>query len=263
MSYFEITTAIILEISGRDAARYLNARLTNDLRSLAENAGCYAAALTPLGKTEGFFQVIKQASSYLLICDGGIKAEVINALMRYKVADQVLLADRSDELMLLHAIALKPELAPLLSLPARRGHTSGFDILLKRAKLSPTISSAAAETQRIVAGIPAFPKEINSEFLFLECNLQDAISHSKGCYVGQEVVERAESQGRLPYKLQHLQFEQTLALTEALTDSAPIFDQHSKDVIGKVISFAHFEDQTYLFARIKNKAGLLPVLSPS
>jgi folate-binding protein YgfZ len=59
----------------------------------------------------------------------------------------------------------------------------------------------ALETLRIEAGIPRYGAELDEETLPLEAGLLNALSFSKGCYPGQEIIERARSRGHVNWKL--------------------------------------------------------------
>jgi folate-binding protein YgfZ len=61
--------------------------------------------------------------------------------------------------------------------------------------------TAALETLRIEAGIPRYGAELGEETLLLEANLTNAVSFTKGCYIGQEIVERSRSRGHVNWKL--------------------------------------------------------------
>jgi len=67
----------------------------------------------------------------------------------------------------------------------------------------PTVSKAALDVIRFEAGVPEFGSEISSEQILLEGGLNDTFSRYKGCYPGQEVIERisAYGEGKTPYKL--------------------------------------------------------------
>lgn len=59
----------------------------------------------------------------------------------------------------------------------------------------------ALESLRVEAGIPRYGPELSEDTLLLEAGLLDAVSFTKGCYVGQENVERTRSRGHLNWKL--------------------------------------------------------------
>jgi folate-binding Fe-S cluster repair protein YgfZ len=120
--FFTIPSAIILEVSGLDAPRYLNARLTNDIKKLLKpDRALVAAALTPQGRTQGLFLVSGDVGSkVLLACDGGLKEEVVEAFKKYIVADRVQVVDKSQELSLIHVIGPKAINAALAEIGVRQ-----------------------------------------------------------------------------------------------------------------------------------------------
>jgi len=59
----------------------------------------------------------------------------------------------------------------------------------------------ALETLRIEAGIPRYGAELGEDTLLLEAGLLNAVSFTKGCYIGQEIVERSRSRGRVNWRL--------------------------------------------------------------
>lgn len=86
------------------------------------------------------------------------------------------------------------------------------------------------ETLRVAAGMPAFGHELTEDFIPLEANLWDAVSFSKGCYIGQEILARMESRGKLAKRLVHL------TLDHAITESSMI--QIAGREVGTVTSVA-------------------------
>lgn len=230
--FFTIPTASIFHLTGKDCTRYLNARLSNNIRDLPAQRGCAAAALSPQGRTEIFATILKiTPEEYYVICDGGDVEENKKLLLRYKVADRVDCMHR-DDLGLIHLIqcdssligGLLPEALetsvewqPLPTTGGfvfrhQRSFTVGFDLLAERAsigelaeKLRVANTTEIDETERLLLRIkghrPSFPGELNSNSIFLEAGLSYAISFTKGCYVGQEVMEKVDSHGRLPFEL--------------------------------------------------------------
>ena len=103
----------------------------------------------------------------------------------------------------------------------RQSHTGedGFDVIVptsKVEKVARAIAAAgkdysvqwvgedAAEVLRIEAGIPRYNLDFTEEHLILETGLEHAVSYQKGCYLGQEVVERIRSRGHVNKRLSGL-----------------------------------------------------------
>jgi folate-binding protein YgfZ len=59
----------------------------------------------------------------------------------------------------------------------------------------------ALESLRIEAGIPRYGSELGEDVIPLEAGLLNALSFNKGCYIGQEIVERARSRGHVNWNL--------------------------------------------------------------
>jgi folate-binding protein YgfZ len=283
LTFFSITTALVFRVEGRDATRYLNARLSNDIKSLSPGDTCRAAMLTAQGRTQGLFRVLALPdAAYLLVCDGGDKDQVTAALKKFIVADRVTVKDLSTELTAMHVIGDLPETsayAPLqLATPTRfishqelystrteRGGAGGIDwlaplpiakeaIAFLLASGAHELSSAKAELMRLTSGIPGFPQELNEDGLFSESGIKDAISFKKGCYVGQEVIEKVDAVGKLSRKLVHLFFhgEVSPVVGETIT--------YLDAVIGKLTSIAHDSEakRSFGFGTLKNLSDLTP-----
>ncbi|MBX7136484.1 MAG: hypothetical protein K1X83_00770 [Oligoflexia bacterium] len=227
---FEINGALIFRFSGKDSPRYLNARLSNDIRNVKSDRAILAAALTAQGRVEGLFSVsLELDGSFLLVCDGGDAPSVLTALKRYIVADRVEVEDLSLSHSVLHLISddtsalasfNPPDNVPLAFafngelrvLRRKRSAQLGIDVIGPRDKVqqlrsdllnhnSEFWSTERARFERLAAGIPAFPDEIGPDALLLEADLSEAVSSRKGCYVGQEVLEKVQSHGKAPRRL--------------------------------------------------------------
>jgi folate-binding protein YgfZ len=83
------------------------------------------------------------------------------------------------------------------------GTQEGVLASLLSAGIMP-IDEEAFEYLRIEAGLPRFGRELTQEYIPLEANLWDDVSFKKGCYIGQEIIARMESRGRLAKKLMKL-----------------------------------------------------------
>ena len=70
----------------------------------------------------------------------------------------------------------------------------------------------AAEILRIEAGIPRFGIDMDETKVVTETNLDDAVSFTKGCYIGQEIIARIKYRGHVAKKLTGVLLEQKVAL---------------------------------------------------
>jgi folate-binding protein YgfZ len=99
------------------------------------------------------------------------------------------------------------------------------------ARLGSPISKDDYDLKRFAAGFPEYPTEINDSLILTEGGLREAVSFQKGCYVGQEVIERSDALGKLPRHLERVVFEGH----EALPAQASVLGKESKP-IGKIVS---------------------------
>jgi folate-binding protein YgfZ len=257
--------AIILKVSGPHANRYLNARLTNDLRTPIASS-IQAAILTPQGKCEGLFTCIRiDSDQVILVCDGGVREEVIAAFKRYIVADRLDVTEVSSEYELIHVYQMPAELNLQkefdsqvheygMIIARQRSANLGVDILKNKNTQIPwchldEINSERAHYLRVLAKIPAYPQELRDR-LFLEAPLNNCISSSKGCYTGQEVVERILSHGKSPKILLPIDFQESGA---NVGDRVIVGDL----AVGEVVSVYSSEPMKPLgFVTIKNDPAI-------
>lgn len=283
--YFIFPEPFVIEVSGKDAQRYLNARLTVNIGTLSNNRGAVAAQLTPQGRAEGLFTVIysSERNAYYLYSPFGDHAAMLSAFKRYIVADRVSVVDLSAETTLIH---ISPRLNSLgllheglLSvtpfdvrwingmcfIALARTLVQGFDIVVKRQDTPALVEGLSAkgyrelslqefERERFLSRIPSFPSEIDEKRVFLESGLTDAISKNKGCYTGQEVIERADALGKLPRRVRWIEVNYSDIQSEGpftvkLPDGTPI---------GEVLS--SFRDRVnmkfYAFVSVKREIEL-------
>jgi folate-binding protein YgfZ len=231
----------LLQFTGPDRLSFLQGMLSNDLRRLNPFDGQYAAILTQQGKVIADVRVLCAMNSFYLDFWENLKSKVIAHLQRYLVADDVEIADRSAEYTFLSmqgpsAEMLLQKLLSATPLPTRakqhamidiegaaicivredRGRDPAFDLILPRAnatRVARVLTEAARQFSagwvgeeaqnilRVENGIPRYGLDFNENNLFLEVGIDDAVSFTKGCYLGQEIVERIRSRGHVNKKL--------------------------------------------------------------
>ena len=225
----------VLEVSGGDAKRWLDGMVTNETLSLSPGDGCYAALLTPKGRIVADLHVLAHEDRYWLDTAAWVLPAVLERLERYIVADDVQLRDVSGDFARLSLEG--PQATSLLGAPAdvpldawRTTPVCGVEVVAARFGWSgetawqlfvpdgrredvvsalgvPVASNAALQVLRIEAGIPLLGAELDEQVFPDEARLDAAISRSKGCYTGQEIVARLYSRGAVNHLLVGLRFE--------------------------------------------------------
>jgi folate-binding protein YgfZ len=196
----------LFSFRGPDAERYLNGQLTQDVRGLGDRA-LLSCVTDAKGRLQALVHVFRGPDDGIWV-EGPAEqeAELEQRLTRYLIADDVEAANLSADWWLAHAIDAgeAPALAAGFVREAARLGDGGHDLWLPAPDLPGhgTLTAAEAETRRIHARIPAWGAELTPGMLPPEAGLdRNAISYQKGCYIGQEVLSRIKSAGRLNRKL--------------------------------------------------------------
>jgi folate-binding protein YgfZ len=236
--------------------------LTNDVASLRPGAGSAALLLTIQGRVVADLRVAATDDALLLDVERQARDAVLEALGRLIIADDVELA-ADDEVTLVGLTGpVVPRLVPSVgSLPAFGHapasiagvrvrvvhasavgddgaivHVAAVDAVRVRDALvadgAIACGPAALEARRIECGIPRLGVDMNDKTLALEVPVESAISVTKGCYLGQEVIARGTARGHVNRRLCGIVF----AGAAPCPGTALVRDGHE---VGQVTSVAY------------------------
>ena len=193
----------VLSLEGAEAETFLHNLVTADILGLVEGRARYAALLTPQGKILFDFFVLKTAEGYLLDCSASQLPEIKNRLMFYRLRAKVTIAERKDL-----EVGVSPGQPPgLMAYVDPRTPLVGWRIITEKGKLPV---GSGYEVLRITLGLADSDGDIGTGQLFPhEANLDQlgAVSFTKGCYVGQEVVSRMEHRATARSRILPVQFD--------------------------------------------------------
>jgi folate-binding protein YgfZ len=228
-----------LSLTGSDRVRWLNGMVTNNIRDLAVGHGAYAFLLNPQGRILGDMFVYNQGEALVVDTDRSQVEKIVATFDHYIIMDDVELTNVSEKQTALgltgpksRAILNKAgidvaELQPLQTITPQcncdcgcvqctvvRGEEAqqeSYEIWLAPQDIHKTwqallaagatpVGSEALEMQRIMAGIPLYGVDIRERDLPQETEQMRALNFNKGCYVGQEIVERIRSRGNVHRK---------------------------------------------------------------
>ena len=200
----------LLIVSGPEAADYLQGQLTNDVEAIEPGQWIYAALLDRKGHMQADMRVLRPGEGTELWLD--LEPEGLAAASRhlqmYKIGREVEVADASDEYTLLsligprateiaraaEAATLRTEAGVDLIVPVAERDSARDSLLAAGAVL---VSPEAAEILRIELGRPRFGAEMGTETMPAEAGIvEQAVSFTKGCYIGQETVARLHYKGK-------------------------------------------------------------------
>jgi folate-binding protein YgfZ len=223
-----------LRLTGEDRVRWLNGMVTNNIRDLAPGHGAYAFFLNPQGKIQADMYCFNRGEDLLIETDSSQVEGLKAAFEKYIIMDDVEVADglhpmisgfigpkAADVLAELVPGSNVHDLAPLeLRIAAHNeltfeivrldgAVTPQFEVSMSTAdgqpredllRIKPPQASSfagyeAVEMLRIWSGRPRFGQDIRERDLPQETGQDRALNFTKGCYVGQEIVERIRSRG--------------------------------------------------------------------
>lgn len=193
----------VWKFTGADRVRYLNGQVTHDVTQLRPGRALHAAVCNAKGKMEGDVWITATDDALWVDAPPELRETLGARLERYIIADDVTVEDLSDQVSGIHLLK-EPATAARPPVHSTRFRLPGVDFW----KLGPLDTSwplapgKLVETLRIQQGVPSWGREMTAQMLPPEAGLdRDAISYSKGCYIGQEVIARIKSKGHVNKKL--------------------------------------------------------------
>jgi folate-binding protein YgfZ len=242
---YDLSSRAKVAVTGGDRVRWLNGMVSNNIRDLAAGHGVYAFLLNAQGRIQADLYAYQRGESLLVDVEGALRDKILELFDRYIIADDVELADISGKLTALGltgpnaqsviesaGIAVsdlahlqfadvtwrqKPitvvrsgeevgESWQIWSSPEHVGEL--WDELVKSG--ARPIGTAALNFYRISRGIPQFGVDIRDRDLPQETGQTRALNFTKGCYLGQEIVERIRSRGAVHRQFTAFQIEGAL-----------------------------------------------------
>ena len=235
-----------IRVGGSEAVMFLNGLITNDVKTLEPFRWMPAVFPNVQGRMIAAVRVVRlqdeeNGPQFLLDTEAATHAAVLKAIERFTMAGDFRVLDVSGD-TLCFSVQGKHALSQVRSLflneePPHNGvaqsswktasvtiirasHTSedGVDIIVDRqhgSELVQTFAGAGViavdaetfETLRIEAGVPWFGVDMDETNVVSETNLDDAVSFTKGCYIGQEIIARIKYRGHVAKKLTGLTLE--------------------------------------------------------
>jgi tRNA-modifying protein YgfZ len=243
----DFSSAGKLQLSGKNAVQFLNGLISNDVKTLEPGAGVLAAFPTLQGKLLALCRIYNLGQELLLELDVINREKILKNLSRFVPAGEFFVTDLSDRLALLslqgpksikivEALTQRP-VDPSnsrrifqWSIPSmeikiashQRCGTAGFDFFVPAdhaGELRDLILTAGQkfgareatedvfEIVRIEAGVPREGVDAGENYIVLETDLDEAVSYTKGCYLGQEIIARIHWRGQPAKRLRGLLIE--------------------------------------------------------
>ena len=235
---FDLSSRGRVEVSGGEAVKFLNGMLTNDVAGLEDGAWMHAAFPNPQGLLIASVRVLRRGDAFLFDTEAATYERVLKYLERYTLAGDFRVRDLTNETAMLtvqgaHASEIVRAALGDEAANVERGHVStvkfkdgdvtlirathtaedGFDIFVGAAdaqKLWDALTGAGAvpsgfdalEVLRVEAGLPRYGVDASEANVVLEVvDESGAVSYTKGCYTGQEILARIHWRGHVAKRL--------------------------------------------------------------
>ena len=203
----------VLALTGDDREAFLQGMVSNDVVAIPEGETRHAALLDATGHILADLHVWTFPDTLFVETDPACLNTLFSTLTKFLIMEDVQIADVSNQWAVL---SLYGEFGswPLTNLPRQTGRVllttfsilSGLDLWMPVADKAITfqalldegfalMTAEEAEALRIEAGIPKWGRELSPSVLLPEAEMLDAVSYTKGCYVGQEIVARLHARG--------------------------------------------------------------------
>ena len=221
-----------IAVLGPDGAEYLQGQLTSDVEALAVGEGQYSALLDRKGHMQTDMRVLRAAPEEILLdFEPQARDAALRHLSMYSVGRDVQVVDATEERAIVSLIG--PRAAAIAGTPPlpefanEKASVAGIDVLAvgtrdgidlflpaaERERLlaalldagAVEVSPEAVEILRVEAGVPRFGAEMGTGTMPAEAEIvEDAVSFTKGCYIGQETVARLHYKGKPNRRLRGL-----------------------------------------------------------
>jgi len=282
-----------ISLTGSDRVRWLNGMVTNNIRDLAADHGVYAFLLNPQGRILGDMYVYNQGEALMVETDRSQAEKIVATFDHYIIMDDVEVTDVSERqtaiglagsnsraVLNLAGIEV-PNLEPLQMITPRcdcdcgcvectvirgeDGPQESYEVWLAPKDVYKTwlgliaagatpVGSEALEMQRIASGVPLYGVDIRERDLPQETEQMRALNFNKGCYVGQEIVERIRSRGNVHRKFSGFVMEDAAAIAAG----AKIVSDEKE--VGEITSAAVLRaasgDRTVALGYIRREVGI-------
>ncbi len=200
--FIPLSPRTVLRLGGPDRLRFLNGQVSQDVHLASSGRAVYSCILNAKGQLEAVCHIREHGDSYLIDAPIELREDLMARLDRYIIADDVILTDESDEWVVSHLIGPDPpDGHESLSWTAKRLALPGFDFFSRTAPPMKDLKETSLESyelDRTREGIPKWGAELTVGLLPPEAGLEkDAVSYTKGCYIGQEVISRMKHAGKV------------------------------------------------------------------
>lgn len=249
----DLSTRGRLVVAGSEAVMFLNGLITNDIKTLGDGNWMTAAFPNVQGRLLAVVRIINRQGDFLIDTEMATREKVLHLLDRFTMAGDFRVTDVTDQTATLslqgsgaaqivrslfgadaatinasHVWQGAFAAAEVTIIRATHSGEDGFDLFVDRKDLdtlrdelikagAQPVGAESAEVLRLEAGLPRYGIDMDETTIVTETNLEHAVSYTKGCYVGQEIIVRIKHRGHVAKKI-----------TGILSESETVFEPNTK-----------------------------------
>ena len=207
--YYEQKRGLIA-VWGKEAGRFLNGLVTNDVEKLEDGAQLRAAFPNAQGRLLAAVRVIRTGDRFLFETEETTHEKVFNNLFRFTFAGDFFVEDLSEKYLYfeVQSAEFKVQSSDLIKFESKVGAdyfvpveaAEGF-IRELREQHAVEVSDQTYEVLRVENGIPRYGFDMDETTIVPELGIDGQISYNKGCYIGQEIIARIYFRGHVAKQL--------------------------------------------------------------
>jgi folate-binding protein YgfZ len=200
----------LVSVRGSEAIQFLDGLMTNDVKTLEDGAQMLAAFPNAQGRLLALARVTRNGERFLIDTEEATRKIVFDNLFRFTMAGDFFVEDLSDEYRLIRVFdrSFIPITPPFIEFDTKWGteyfvHREDAPDFVGELKYleAVEISDDLYEVLRIERGIPLYGIDMDENTIVPEIGLEEMISYTKGCYIGQEIIARIHFRGHVAKRL--------------------------------------------------------------
>ncbi len=241
--FYEFESGLI-EVSGTEAIQFLNGLITIDVKNLENNQWKLAAFPNALGRLQAVARVLRMDEKFLFVTDEQTREKVFQNLFRFTFAGDFKVADLTGNFSCFAVCgSIDPQLKYKIpnaneitnakfnidedGFLIREFRARGFEIFIPKESKNnfadelknlgaDEIDAQTCEILRIENGIPKYGVDMDETTIVPELGIEELISYTKGCYIGQEIIARIHYRGHIAKQLKGLILDENAAPNDEL-----------------------------------------------
>jgi folate-binding protein YgfZ len=200
----------LISVRGTEAVQFLDGMITNDMKTLEDGALMRAAFPNAQGRLLAVVRVTRNGDRFLIETEDATRQKVFDNLFRFTMAGDFQVEDLSEEYSYIRVFdrSFIPITPPFIEFDRKGGteyfvHSENAPDFVGELKYLDAVSVTGDlfEVLRMESGTPLYGIDMDENTIVPELGVDDMISYTKGCYVGQEIIARIHFRGHVAKRL--------------------------------------------------------------